>query len=280
VNRQVDAMMTALADQVPPEQVAMLRPRLRDQVQEQFVMRTLLQEAVTAKKIEVNEAEVDALIDKTEAILPEGLTMEKVRQMQGMDPEAFRSELRLRAGVEKMVDAALGDQATISEEEVAAYYDERKDMMSVPESVHARHILVKVAEDADAEAKEAKLAEIQAIRKELQDGADFAALAREKSDCPSAQQGGDLGAFGRGQMVAPFEEAAFSQPVGEVGDVVETQFGYHLILVTEKNQAMVRTLDDMRDRIEQQLLGERRSEKLQGLLAEMREDATIDYPGK
>lgn len=279
-NQQVEVMMVALAERIPPGQAAQFRLRLREQVQEQFVMRTLLEEAVEEKGIQVSDADVNALIAKTEASLPEGVTMDKVREMQGMDKEAFRGELKLRVGVEKMVDAELGERSTIHEEEVEAFYNERKDAMSVPETVHARHILVSFEDGDDKDAKETKMAQILAIRKELLDGADFAELAREKSDCPSAQQGGNLGDFGRGQMVPQFEEAAFAQDVGEIGEVVETQFGYHLILVSEKHQASVRTLDDVRDLIKQQLLGERRSQKLQEMMSAMRENATIVYPNE
>lgn len=102
--------------------------------------------------------------------------------------------------------------------------------------VRASHILLMYKGSSRSTAtrsKEEALTQIGAIKQQLAQGADFAALAREHSDCPSSRQGGDLGKFGRGQMVKEFESTAFGLPVGGVSDVVETAFGYHLIRRTE-----------------------------------------------
>ena len=95
----------------------------------------------------------------------------------------------------------------------------------MPDQVRAAHIL----RSSDGRGKEAALKEIEDLKAQLDDGADFAELARANSDCPSGSQGGDLGSFGRGAMVPEFETAAFALEVGEVSGPVETDFGYHLI---------------------------------------------------
>ena len=100
------------------------------------------------------------------------------------------------------------------------------------DQVQASHILLMYKGSARSTAtrsKEEAQSQIQGIKKELDSGADFAALAKQHSDCPSGQNGGDLGMFGRGQMAPPFEQAAFGLAVGRVSDVVETDFGYHII---------------------------------------------------
>lgn len=100
------------------------------------------------------------------------------------------------------------------------------------DQVQASHILLMYEGSARSTAtrsKEEARAEILALAKELADGADFQQLAAENSDCPSGMRGGDLGTFGRGQMVGPFEDAAFALEVGNISDVVETDFGFHLI---------------------------------------------------
>jgi len=99
-------------------------------------------------------------------------------------------------------------------------------------SVRASHILLMYAGSARSSATRSKaeaLSQINDISTKLAGGADFAELAKAHSDCPSKSRGGDLGQFGRGQMVKPFEEAAFGMEVGQVSGVVETDFGYHLI---------------------------------------------------
>ena len=105
----------------------------------------------------------------------------------------------------------------------------------MPNSVRASHILLMYSGSARSSAtrsKEEAAQQIQGLKKELDGGADFATLAKSHSDCPSKAKGGDLGSFGPGQMVKPFETAAFSLPVGGVSDVVETDFGYHIITRT------------------------------------------------
>ena len=103
------------------------------------------------------------------------------------------------------------------------------------EQVRASHILLMYAGSARSTATRTKaeaLAGIEGLKAELDGGADFAGLAVTNSDCPSARSGGDLGAFGRGQMVPEFEEAAFNMEIGDVSDVIETDFGYHLVTRT------------------------------------------------
>lgn len=100
------------------------------------------------------------------------------------------------------------------------------------DQVKASHILLMYEGSARSTAirsKEEALAQIQALATAIADGGDFAGLAAENSDCPSGKQGGDLGTFSRGQMVGPFEDAAFALEIGETSGVVETDFGYHLI---------------------------------------------------
>lgn len=100
------------------------------------------------------------------------------------------------------------------------------------EKVRASHILLMYAGSSRSTAtrtKEEALSSIKALKGQLDDGGDFASLASQNSDCPSGRSGGDLGPFGRGQMVPAFEESAYSMEVGEVSGVIETDFGYHLI---------------------------------------------------
>lgn len=100
------------------------------------------------------------------------------------------------------------------------------------ESVRASHILLMYQGSSRSTAtrtKDQALAQINDLKAQLDGGADFASLAQQHSDCPSKAKGGDLGPFGRGQMVKPFEDAAFTMPVGQTSGIIETPFGYHLI---------------------------------------------------
>jgi parvulin-like peptidyl-prolyl isomerase len=160
-------------------------------------------------------------------------------------------------------------QATVKVDDAAVqkYYDEHKNEY---EEVKARHILVRFKDSrvplregqkelSDAEA----LAKAQELKKKLEAGGDFAALAKaESDDTGTGAQGGDLGQFGRGQMVPEFDTAAFKQDVGKVGDPVRSAFGYHLIKVEERKS---KTLADMKDQIEKQLRPELAKQEVEAI---------------
>jgi peptidyl-prolyl cis-trans isomerase C len=134
--------------------------------------------------------------------------------------------------------------AEVTDEAVQAAYDDYVAGFQPQEEVRASHILVATREDAEA------------IKAELETGKPFDALAREKSTDPSAaQNGGDLGFFGRGMMVRPFEEAAFAltEP-GQLSEPIESQFGWHLIKLVEKRQSAPPTLDSLRPQLQQQVM--------------------------
>ncbi|MDD7363732.1 MAG: peptidylprolyl isomerase [Peptoniphilus sp.] len=138
--------------------------------------------------------------------------------------------------------------ASVSEEEQKAFYEENKQFFKSPESVHAAHILV----DDEDKAKD--------IAKQLNDGANFEELAKKESTCPSNERGGDLGTFGRGQMVPEFDEKVFDMKDGEISDPVKTQFGYHIIKRIEGQPEEMRDYDDVKDEINMELMRRKQQE--------------------
>ena len=154
---------------------------------------------------------------------------------------------------------------------------ENPEFFEKPESLTASHIIITIGpEDSDEAKREAK-EKIEAIRQEIVDGADFAAVAREKSEGPSASSGGSLGSFTRGQMVAPFEEAAFSLEPGELSDIVLTDFGYHVILVEEKIQNGIQSVDEVSEQIRQYLSSIAEQTETEKFIAGLKELAKIEY---
>jgi peptidyl-prolyl cis-trans isomerase D len=141
------------------------------------------------------------------------------------------------------------------EAEAQALYDARSDVYNTPEQTRARHILLRVPQDASEEDTAAIEEKISAIRARLEAGEEFAVLAGELSEDPgSKQNGGDLGFFRRGQMVKPFEEVAFSIEPGTLSDVVRTDFGFHVIQVEERREAESRTFEEVRGEIAREVL--------------------------
>jgi peptidyl-prolyl cis-trans isomerase D len=160
----------------------------------------------------------------------------------------------------------LAARQDVSEAEVEAYYKANSADMKQEEQVKASHILV-LAKDSDPEeVQQAAKKKIDAVYAKAKSGANFAALAREYSEGPSAPGGGDLGWFGRGDMVPEFEEAAFSTPKGQVSEPVKSQFGWHIIYVEDRKEAKELPLDEVRQKITQTIAEEKASEKVSDLL--------------
>ncbi len=142
----------------------------------------------------------------------------------------------------------------VSEEKIKSYYEYDIDTYSEPKKVKARHILFKLDESAQEEkAKEVK-EKAQSVLKEAREGKDFAELAKKYSDGPTKTKGGDLGYFSSGQMVKPFEDAAFKMKAGEISDLVRTNFGFHIIKVEDVKEAASKTFEEVRDQIEKTLV--------------------------
>lgn len=133
-------------------------------------------------------------------------------------------------------------KADVGEEEIAAFYEENKNQFKTTESIKASHILVESKKKADE------------IVTEIASGLAFEEAAQKYSSCPSKDHGGDLGFFTRGKMVPEFEEAAFDMKEGEVSSPVETQFGWHIIKLMDRKPETVKSLDEVKDMIRQELI--------------------------
>jgi parvulin-like peptidyl-prolyl isomerase len=203
----------------------------------------------------------DLLAAKTERLIASSVA---ISDAEARDAIRFgREEVQLlavrldgskpRPGLEVPEDAGKA-LAAKDPERVRKAVEERRAELDTPEQVHARHILASVAPEADEAAKAAARAKLEAVRKRIEAGEDFAAVARELSDDPgSKESGGDLGFFKRGTMVTAFEDAAFALEPGKLSDLVETPFGYHLIRVEEKKEASELPYSEASARVAQEL---------------------------
>ena len=250
---------------------------LRQEALDHLVLQRLLQREAAAKGVAVTDADVDAFFKEK---LPPSMTLEQVAEQQGVTVADIREQVSVGLTIEKYLEAVVADLATATDDEAKAEYDkiaaENPNAFKKPETVQASHILVKVEKGADDATKAAARQKIDELRQKIVDGADFAEVAKENSDCPSGRRGGDLGSFGRGQMVKPFEEAAFTQPVGELGPVVETDFGFHIIKVTDRSEAGERTFDEMKDQIKTHLDSQRKDKAISEHIEAIRSGAKVE----
>lgn len=190
---------------------------------------------------------------------------------QGMTETQARSEITTDLAVQKYIATNVPDTAKVTVDQARAFYDAHPDVFTPGERMHARHILVKVDPDATPDRKAAARRKADRLLMRVKAGEDFAQVARDSSDCPSAPKGGDLPEFGRGEMVAPFEAAAFQLQPGQISDVVETQFGYHIIKCEERKEAKPVPYDQKVEAYAmRQVQSERRNEAFKRVLDDLR----------
>jgi peptidyl-prolyl cis-trans isomerase C len=271
VQKVMAMFMKQMGGRIPPDQVATAIPRIRGRIVEELVMRRVMLDAVAKQGVSLSDSEFEEIKAELAQELPPGTTMEAYMAETG----TTEAEMREQMAVRKMIMAKAESLSKPTDEEIQKFYDENKESFNQGESVTASHILVKLDPADDDAAKAAKRARLEDLRKQLLEGADFAEIAKANSDCPSASAGGDLGSFGRGQMVPEFEDAAFKQPVGEVGEIVETQFGYHLIKVTERKDAKASDFNDAKARISDILYSQKQQDAVRKYVDELRTSANV-----
>lgn len=277
---EMAALITRARGRFPPEQLAQMQPRLREQALDQIIARQLLLEAVDRENIQVTADEFAAARAKLESGLPPGVTLDTVLQQRNVSAEDFTRDYTSELRVNKLMDRQTAAVGEITEEELQAYYGENRDQFAQPELVTARHILIAVDPQDTDEAKQQKKAKAEAIRARLVAGEDFATVATAETDDPGSKATGGLyGPFPRGQMVPPFEEAAFTQPEGEIGPLVETRFGYHIIKVEKHEQPREVPLDEVKTNLASFLRGRKMQVAAQTYIQGLRSNAQIQVIG-
>ena len=271
IQKILRAFKKQMQGRVMPGQWEEALPKIRGRILDDLIMQQILAAEVLRQGVSLSESEYQEIKNEYAAELPPGMTFETYLAETGTTEANLREQIAIR----KMLTAKGNAVEKPTDEEIQAFYEENKEGFTQGETVTASHILVKVDPDESGDAKEAKRARIAKLRQQLLDGADFAEVAKANSDCPSASAGGDLGSFGRGQMVAPFEDAAFAQPVGSVGDIVETQFGFHLIKVTAHDKAQTLDLNEVKPRISDILYAQKQQEVVMAYLEGLREQADV-----
>ena len=257
-DRAVSALEARNGGPVPAQQ----RDRVLRQVLDQIVDYKLLIQEGRARKIEATDAEVDARMKEIQAQFPTEDAFKQMLTARKTTLEQVRSDIRQDITVQKLIENAIADKVAVKPEQVTDFYTKNPDQFKQPERVRASHILIMVPKDSDAAVKTAARTKAADILKDVKAGKDFAALAKQHSQDPgSAPKGGDLGFFQQGQMVGPFNDVAFKLTPGQVSDLVETEFGFHIIKVAEKQASRTVPLDEVRPQLEQYLERQNREQQ-------------------
>jgi peptidyl-prolyl cis-trans isomerase C len=232
-------------------------PEIFDEIQkevlDQLIAQELLWQEAERREHVAAEEEVDQVLTEIKTNFDSEQAFLFRIEAGGFTGETYREDLKHQISVRHMVIEDIAAGITVSDDEISEFYNENQERMKPPLEIRARHILIGLDPGADEAGRKGARREIERLLDEARRGADFATLAEAHSDDGSALQGGDLGFFGRGQMVAPFEAAAFALEPGEISDVVETQFGYHIIKVEERRGGGVLAQHAVADRIREHL---------------------------
>lgn len=234
---------------VPPER----RNEIYRGVLDQLVSMRVLRQEIAARHMTVSDAEIAAQIEQLRKQFPSEAAFKQAMAQQRITQEKLREDARMNLLVNQLVGGEVSAKVSVKPGDISAFYEKNPDKFTQPESVRASHILIIVPPGADAATKAAAKARAEEALKAVRAGQDFAAVARQYSQDGSAQRGGDLGFVPRGQTAPAFETAAFALKVGQVSDVVESPFGYHVIKVVERRPGRAIPFADVAKKIQEYL---------------------------
>ncbi len=251
--------------------------QIRGQVLDQMIGEELLFQESRKQKIKVDEQKIKAQIDEMAQSFADAAAFDLALTNAGLTRDALSQRLRRQMAIQELVESKVVSGIEVADARADEFYKANPELFVQPEQVQARHILIRTEATADAAAKAEARKQIDGIRQKIVDGGDFAELAKARSQDPgSKENGGDLGFFARGQMVKPFEEAAFALKPEEISPVVETPFGFHLIQVTGRKDAETIAYDTVKPRILEHLKQQAVREKLDAYVDGLRQGAKIE----
>jgi len=258
-----EAVATVDGDKITANEVYQLMLKtVGTQAVDQLIFEKLLDQEAAKNNIAVSQADIDAEYDKIKASFPDEDTFNLQLMYAGLTEQALKDQMKPQLLLTKLIEPSI----EVTDEELQTYYNENIGQFeTTPTKVQASHILVDTQEEAEQ------------LLEEIKGGADFAKLAEEHSKDPgSAAQGGDLGFFGRGEMVPAFEESAFSLEVGGLSGVVASDYGYHIIKVTDKQEGVVAPFEEKKEVVREAVVAQKVQERSTTYIEELRTAAKIE----
>ncbi len=223
-------------------------------------------------EMEIDEEELKRRIDKVKEYYDSEETFLQVLNAKGTNLSEFNKEIREQMLAQAFVEKEVSAKIIITPVETKELYNKNKEKFVAPHKVKVRSIMIRKTKD-----REMDKAKIAGIVKELESGRNFTDFAKEASEGPYAEAGGDMGYVSRGQVLEEMEEAIFSTEVGKLSDIVETHIGFHVFLIEEIQTPRTLGFAEVSDFLREQLYMKRFEEKLMEWLKEKRENAYIDY---
>jgi len=258
---------------LPDDQMAQVRQAVMDAL----IGTELVYQKSKSDGVKVGKEEIDGAVAEGMKQFPTVQAFEDSLKQQGTDKASYMENVSRNLAINKLIQAQVFDKITITDADAKAYYDQHPAEMQKPEEVRASHILIRNPQGSTAEQKKAAQTRAQEALDKVKAGGDFAAVAKEYSQDPgSGANGGDLGFFGRGRMVPAFDNVAFSMKVGQVSAVIETQFGFHVIKITDHHDAQTAPFEDLSSRLKDFLKQKKARGDVQAYLRTLRDGAKVE----
>jgi peptidyl-prolyl cis-trans isomerase C len=280
IQKEASRLFLNVPKDVPPEQIPMIQMRVLQQAVDNLVVRQLVKGEMERSGVLISQDEVEKGKQDLQKGLGEGHSLAMLVAEANLPIEELEANLRLDLFKNKVLkDQLQAAIEAVTEAAVKTYYDENPKEFTEPEGRLASHILVRVPADADEAAKTDARAKAEGIRKALLEGADFEKLAGEVSDCASRSRGGALGVIPKGREAKSFEDAVYSQKIGELGEVVESPVGFHVIKATGEQAMKVVPFDKVKDRLSLVLKSQASQKVTADYITELKSKATIKLDG-
>lgn len=236
----------------------------------------LLKQEAVKKNISPSEESVSKELGLIKSQFPDDGAFEARLKERGLTVEEVKKNITDQLAVQELLDSEIERKIVVSKEAIEKFYNENEDRFKHEEQIKASHILIKSDEAAGEEKMAESRKKITDILARAKKGEDFAGLAKKYSEGPSAPSGGDLGFFSRGDMVKPFEDAAFALKKGEVSDVVQTRFGFHIIKLFDRKESGISPLSEVEDKIKAFLTTMEGSKLFNKYIEKLRSSAVIE----
>jgi len=249
---------------------------LRKEVLENLIGRRLAYQESLRLGIKVDAGLIDREMERAAARFSKAADFEEALNGADLSMDRLRLQFRQDIAIRLLLEEQVLQHVEVNDRELRAFYDNNPNLFKTPALVKASHIFIAAGPDSTREKRQEAVALLRAIQEHLAQGIAFTELAIDYSQCPSSENGGDLGYFEKEKMIKGFAEAAFALNPGEVSDIVRTGHGYHLIMVEDRKPKMKLAFEDVRDKLRQNLKIEKAARDIKVYLQTLRDSAEVE----
>jgi len=256
------------------EELANALAEARKAILERMIQNKLFLSEAKARKIEVDEREIEELIEDVRASFPSEEAFRNAMTRENIYMSQLEERYKEKIMIDKLIDFVVKSKISIAPLEASDYYEANPEEFRTPEHARVRTILIRVTPERD-ENEAIKLS--NRLLQRIQEGGDFSMLAEEYSDASTASSGGEMGWVKKGELIRELNEVIFSLKPGDVSHVIQTPVGFHIFEVEEKRSSKARDFSEVKEMIEQKIYSQKIEKGIQGFIEELKENAYISF---